>query len=86
MPLNCAVKYGENGVFLLCDLYHKKEKNKMKKMKMKMKTKEKMKKGKMDYKSKMRGGSPGKALVEIRNTNQGHLDRDAAPPNLMKSS
>lgn len=45
-----------------------------------------MKKGKMEYKSKMRGGSPGKALVEIRNTSQGHLDRDAAPPHLMKSS
>lgn len=40
MPLNCAVKYGENGVFLLCDLYHKKEKNKMKKMKMKKKKNE----------------------------------------------
>ena len=59
----------------------------MKKMKMKKKKmKIKMKKGKMEYKSKMRGGSPGKALVEIRNTSQGHLDRDAAPPHLMKSS
>ena len=46
----------------------------------------KMKKGKMEYKSKMRGVSPGKALVEIHNTNQGHLDRDTAPPHLMKSS
>ena len=48
--------------FLLCDLYHKKEKKNMKK-------------GKMEYKSKMRQGSPGKALVEIHNTNQGHLER-----------
>ena len=58
----------------------KNENEKEKKMKIKMK------KGKMEYKSKMRGGSPGKALVEIRNTSQGHLDRDAAPPHLMKSS